>query len=71
MRVDEALSGLEQFLNHASLAELQEVTVIHGIGKGLLMKAVHEHLDKHPLVKSFRKGTQEEGGNAITIVRMQ
>jgi len=71
MRVDEALSRLEQFLNHALLAELREVTVIHGIGKGLLMKAVHEHLDKHPLVKSFRKGTQEEGGNAITVVRMQ
>ncbi len=70
LRVDEALSGLEHFLNHAALAELREATIIHGIGKGLLMKAVHEHLNGHPLVKHFRSGTQEEGGNCVTIVTL-
>ena len=58
LRVDEALSRLEHFLNHASLSELNEVTIIHGIGKGLLSKAVHEHLNGHPLVRQFRSGTQ-------------
>jgi len=47
------------------------VTVIHGIGKRLLLKAVHEHLDKHPLVKNFRSGTQDEGGQGITIVTLK
>ncbi len=71
LRVDEALSRLEQFLNHAALAELREVTVIHGIGKGLLSRAVHEHLTDHPLVKNFRRGTQEEGGVAVTVATMK
>lgn len=70
-RVDEALSKLEHFLNHAALAELQEVTVIHGIGKGLLMRAIHEHLNQHPLVKHFRSGTMEEGGTGVTVVKMK
>ena len=70
LRVDEALSQLERFLNHASLADLPEVTIIHGIGKGLLSKAIHDHLTGHPLVKRFRFATQEEGGSAITIVKM-
>lgn len=69
-RVDEAISRLEHFLNHASLAELHEVTIIHGIGKGLLMNAVHEHLTGHPLVKQFRSGTLEEGGNKVTVVTL-
>ena len=68
LRVDEALSELEPFLNHAALAGLQEVAVIHGIGKGLLARAVREHLHGHPLVKSYRKGEQSEGGAGVTIV---
>jgi DNA mismatch repair protein MutS2 len=70
-RVDEALSRLEYFLNHASLAELSEVTIIHGIGKGLLSRAIHEHLNEHPLVKHYRTGTIEEGGSGVTVVTMK
>ena len=70
-RVDEALSQLEPFLNHASLAGLSEVTVIHGIGAGILLKAVREHLKHHPLVKSFKSGELREGGNGVTVVTME
>lgn len=70
LRVDEALSRLEPFLNHASLAGYTAVTVIHGIGKGLLARAVREHLDGHPLVKKFRAGNQGEGGSGVTIVEL-
>jgi DNA mismatch repair protein MutS2 len=71
MRVDEASSKLERFLNDATLSELRELTVVHGVGKGILKRAVHEHLDNHPLVQSYRKGTTEEGGNGVTIVTMK
>lgn len=71
LRVDEALSRLEPFINHASLAGFSEITVIHGIGKGLLMKAVHEHLTGHPLIKGFRKGEQAEGGAGVTIATLK
>jgi DNA mismatch repair protein MutS2 len=70
LRVDEALSILEPFLNHASLAGLAEVTVIHGFGTGILARAVRGHLDGHPLVKMFRKGERDEGGAGVTVVAL-
>lgn len=70
LRVDEALSRLEPFLNHASLDGLMEVVVIHGVGSGILSRAVREHLDGHPLVQSFRKGDKTEGGAGVTVVTM-
>jgi len=44
--------------------------IIHGIGKGLLSRAVREHLEGHPLVKSYRRGEQAEGGAGVTIVTL-
>ncbi len=70
-RVDEALSELEQFLNHAALADMRELVIIHGVGKGLLRRAIHEHMTDHPLVKKFRSGTIEEGGIGVTIVTLK
>jgi DNA mismatch repair protein MutS2 len=71
LRVDEALSRLEPFLNHASLSGLEEVTIIHGIGTGALLKAVRDYITEHPLVEQFRSGKQTEGGNGVTIVIMK
>jgi DNA mismatch repair protein MutS2 len=71
LRVDEGLSHLEHFLNHALLSEVREVTIIHGVGKGLLMKAVRDHLTEHPLVKHFRVGRTEEGGVGVTVATMK
>jgi DNA mismatch repair protein MutS2 len=70
-RVDEALSELEQFLNHASLADMRELVIIHGVGKGLLRRAIHEHMTDHPLVRKFRSGTIEEGGIGVTLVTLK
>jgi DNA mismatch repair protein MutS2 len=69
-RVEEALSLLEPWLNHAAMAGLQEVTIVHGIGTGILMRAIREYLKDHPLVLTMRKGTPAEGGNAVTIIRL-
>jgi DNA mismatch repair protein MutS2 len=71
LRVDEAISRLEPFLNHASIADINEVTIIHGVGTGALLKAVRSYLKEHPLVKEFRKGELSEGGNGVTIVKMK
>lgn len=69
LRVDDALSSLESFLNHASLYGLEEVTIIHGIGTGALLKAVRNYLTGHPLVNQYRSKSQFEGG--VTIVTMK
>lgn len=70
LRVDDALSRLEPFLNHASLAGLAEITIIHGMGTGILLKAVREHLQGHPLVRGFRSGEPQEGGSGVTVVTL-
>ncbi len=66
-RVDPALSMIEHYLNDASLAEAKQVKIIHGIGTGILARAIREYLRDHPLVESFRKGNEEEGGEAVTV----
>lgn len=71
MRVDEALDLLEPFLNHASLAGLREIRVIHGLGTGRLRDAVREFLARHPLVDSYRAGEAHEGRDGATVVRLR
>lgn len=70
LRVDDALSRIESFLNDASLGGVQEVRIIHGVGKGILMKAVREHLRGHPLIARYRSGTTDEGGAGVTIATL-
>lgn len=71
LRVDEALSLLEPYLNQAALAGIPEVTIIHGFGTGALSRAVREHLKGHPLVKGFRSGEQQEGGGGVTVATLR
>jgi DNA mismatch repair protein MutS2 len=70
LRVDEALSRLEPFLNQASLGGLTEVIIVHGFGEGILQRAVREHLKGHPLVKDFRPGAKTEGGAGATVAML-
>lgn len=70
LRVEEGIRRLEPFLNHAFLHGLREVRIIHGIGKGLLLKAVREYLKGHELVEKFGPSEIGKGGEGVTIVRM-
>ncbi|OQX23649.1 MAG: DNA mismatch repair protein MutS [Desulfobacteraceae bacterium IS3] len=47
------------------------VRVIHGKGKGILKKRVHDILKKHPLVSSFRSAPSEDGGWGAVIVELK
>lgn len=69
-RVDEALDALGRYLDDASLARLDQVTIIHGLGTGALRDAVRAQAGEHPLVRSFRAGERGEGGDGATIVRL-
>jgi len=65
--VDDALDASDKFLDRALLEGKQAVRIIHGFGTGTLRKAVREHLRKHPAVKSWRPGGENEGGDGATI----
>ena len=68
MLADEAVIATEQFLDTASLSNLQTVTVIHGKGTGALRQAIHESLKRNKMVKEYRLGRYGEGETGVTIV---
>ncbi len=68
MTVDEALPLLSQFLHDTYVAGLRQVKIIHGKGTGTLRETVRRELNKHPLVKSFRNGDYDAGGEGVTVV---
>lgn len=70
-RVDDALEESDKFLDRALLEGKQAVRIIHGFGTGALRKAVREHLRKHPAVKSFRPGNENEGGDGATVAVLE
>ena len=69
-RVEEALEALDRYLDDASLAGLEQVLIIHGLGTGALRDAVRVQAGASPLVKSLRPGERGEGGDGATIVRL-
>ena len=69
-RAEEVEVALDIYLNDAALANLSEVRVIHGIGTGTVRQIVRDFLAAHPLVKSFRTGKQDEGGDGATMVSL-
>ena len=70
MRAEEALIEVEEFLDRALRDGLSEVRIIHGKGTGVLRQAVREHLEHHPLAKSFRQETPDQGGSGATAVEL-
>ena len=70
-RVDDALDESDKFLDRALLEGKQAVRIIHGFGTGTLRKAIREHLRKHPAVRSFRPGAENEGGDGATIAVLE
>ena len=69
-RVDEALELLGRYLDDASLANLDRVTIIHGMGTGALRDAVRAAATAHPLVVSLRAGERGEGGDGATLISL-
>lgn len=70
-RVDDSLEETDKFLDRALLEGKQAVRIIHGFGTGTLRKAVREHLRRHPAVKSWRPGGENEGGDGATIAVLE
>ncbi|MFW5780069.1 MAG: endonuclease MutS2 [Bacillota bacterium] len=68
---DEIDFYLESFLDQAYVNGLKELRVVHGIGEGILRKAVAKLLKKHKYVESFREGRFGEGGKGVTIVYLK
>ena len=68
---EEAILDLDMFLDGAVRAGLNEVTIVHGKGTGVLRKAVQAHLRKHPNIRTFRTGVYGEGEEGVTIAELK
>ena len=71
MALDEALAAVDQYLNEAVMAGLNEVSIIHGKGTGVLRSGIQQHLRRHMLVKEFRLGVYGEGESGVTVVTLK
>lgn len=71
MMTDEAIPVLERYIDSASRAKLETVTVIHGKGTGALRAAVQQSLKQSRQVKSFRLGRYGEGETGVTVVQLK
>ena len=70
MTVEEALET-DRFIDNGVLSGQTMLYLIHGKGTGALRKAIHEHLRRHPSVKSFRLGNYGEGEAGVTVVELK
>jgi len=70
-RVDDALEESDKFLDRALLEGKKAVRIIHGFGTGKLRQAIRDYLRKHPAVKSWRPGAENERGDGATVALLE
>jgi DNA mismatch repair protein MutS2 len=66
-----ARERVDKFLDEAYVAGRFRLRVIHGHGKGILRKSLHEMLASHPHVEKFALAPPHEGGAGATIVELK
>ncbi len=71
LSAEEALMEVDSFIDNCVLSHLETVTIIHGVGTGVLKTAIRAHLRRHKSVKSSRRGLYGEGEDGVTIVEIK
>ena len=69
--LDDAMMDVEKYIDDAFISGLEEVTIIHGRGEGILRKGLQDMFKRHKNVKSFRKGGYNEGGDGVTVLKLR
>ena len=69
--LDDAVMDVEKYIDDAFMAGLEEVTIIHGIGEGILKTGIRKMLRNNKHVSSYRKGGFSEGGDGVTVVKLK
>jgi DNA-nicking Smr family endonuclease len=63
----EAASVVDEYLRVCREKGILEVKVIHGKGRGVLLRTVHALLEKHPLVLNFKLDSEGSGWGATIV----
>lgn len=66
-RPGEAASVVDDYIEACREKGIFEVRIIHGKGKGVLLRTVHALLQKHPAVSGFTLDSGRSGWGATTV----
>ncbi|MBN2077727.1 MAG: Smr/MutS family protein [Spirochaetes bacterium] len=69
-RVDEGIDAMERDFDRMIRGGIDTAVVIHGHGTGAMKSAVRSHLTRCRYAGAFRPGKEGEGGDGVTIVRL-
>ena len=67
----DVLAQLDKYIDDACLANLAQITVVHGKGTGALRKGLHNYfkqLKKQKRISGYRDGEYGEGDLGVTVV---
>ena len=67
-RGEQAVSEVMRYVDEGLSRGMQQLTIVHGKGDGILRKLVHDHLASRSDVKHFETAPIEEGGDGCTYV---
>lgn len=71
MTATEAIMDLESAIDSAVLSGINQITIIHGKGTGVLRREVQSFLKTCKAIKSFRLGVFGEGESGVTIATLK
>lgn len=71
MTAIEAIMDLENAIDSAILSGINQITIIHGKGTGVLRREVHNFLKSCKAIKSYRLGVFGEGESGVTIAQLK
>lgn len=70
-RYEEAQKMLDDYIDQALLANLHQISIVHGIGTGVIREMVRNYLQNSRHVKSYTYAPQNAGGSGATIVTLK
>lgn len=68
---DDALILLDKYIDDAVLANLEQITIIHGKGTGALRAAVTRFLKSDKRISASRPGAYGEGDSGVTVALLK
>lgn len=66
--LDMQLAHFKKMLDAAIVHQMPSIVFIHGVGNGTLRHHIHQHISKHPQVRTFMDAQKEKFGYGATKV---
>ncbi|MGN0518712.1 MAG: endonuclease MutS2 [Acutalibacteraceae bacterium] len=71
MTASEAVMAVDNAIDGAVLMNINQLTIIHGKGTGVLRREIQAHLKGHKAIRTFRLGVYGEGESGVTIAELK